>query len=70
MAEIGFRELVEKSILTSGLIAAGYFNVAHIRKLFSDHRSGRMENAVYIWVLFNLTAWYGYWIEGKEVWAA
>ncbi len=65
-----FGNFVEKSILTSGLIAAGYFNVAHIRKLFSDHRSGRMENAVYIWVLFNLTAWYGYWIEGKEVWAA
>jgi asparagine synthase (glutamine-hydrolysing) len=65
-----FGNFVETSILSSGLIEAGYFNEVHIRKLFADHRSGRLENAVYIWVLFNLTAWYGYWIEGKEVRAA
>jgi asparagine synthase (glutamine-hydrolysing) len=65
-----FGNFVEKSVLSSGLIQAGYFNVAYIRRLFADHRSGRRENGVYIWVLFNLTAWYGYWIERKEVRAA
>lgn len=62
-----FGEFVESSILSSGLVEKGFFNVEHIRRMFADHRSGRRENAVYIWVLFNLTAWYSYWIEGKEV---
>ncbi len=63
-----FGNFVENSILSSGLMS--YFNVAYIRGLFADQRSGRQENAVYILDLFNLTAWYGYWIEGKAVRAA
>jgi asparagine synthase (glutamine-hydrolysing) len=66
----GFGHYVERSILSSGLMDTGYFNAGYIRRLFADHRSGRRENAVYIWTLFNLIAWYGYWIEGKEVRAA
>lgn len=65
-----FGEFVEKSILSSGLVERGYFNEQHIRRLCAEHRRGRRENAAQIWVLFNLTAWYGFWIQGKEVMVA
>ncbi len=63
----GFGKFVQKSILTSGLVEQGYFHTDHINRLFADHRNGRRENAAQLWVLFNLTAWYSYWIQGKEV---
>ena len=33
------------------------------RRLCAEHRSGRRDNSLYIWTLFNLTAWYNYWID-------
>lgn len=65
-----FGRFVENSILSSGLIKRGYFHEQHIRRLCADHRSSRSENAAQIWVLFNLTAWYDFWIQGKEVMVA
>jgi asparagine synthase (glutamine-hydrolysing) len=65
-----FGHYVERRIMSSGLMKAGYFNAEYVRGLFARHRSGRQDNAVYLWTLFNLVAWYGYWIEGKEVKAA
>lgn len=62
-----FGQFVEQSILSSGLVDRGYFHTDHIRRLFAEHRSGRRENAAQLWVLFNLTAWYAYWIQGRVV---
>ena len=61
---------VERSILSSQLLNRGFFNRDYIRKLCADHRSGRRECAVHIWTLFNLTAWYDFWIDGKQLRAA
>jgi asparagine synthase (glutamine-hydrolysing) len=65
-----FGKQVERSTLSSALANAGYFNRDYIARLFADHRNGRRDNAIYIWTLFNLTAWYDYWIDGKQVRAA
>jgi asparagine synthase (glutamine-hydrolysing) len=60
----GFGEQAEATILSSGLMRRGYFNTDYIRTLVRDHRDGRRDNSLYIWTLFNLAAWYDYWIEG------
>ena len=65
-----FGKQVEQSTLSSTLANAGYFNRDYITRLFTDHRNGRRDNALYIWTLFNLTAWHDYWIDGKQVRAA
>ncbi len=60
----GFGEHVEASIDASRLLDRGLFNRPYISGLFADHRSRRRDNSLYLWTLFNLTAWYDYWIEG------
>ena len=60
-----FGRQVEKGILGSGLLERGYFNQEYISRLISDHRTGRADNSLYIWTLFNLTSWYDYWIGGS-----
>jgi asparagine synthase (glutamine-hydrolysing) len=59
-----FGRHVEDSVLSSKLLDRGFFDTAHVRQLFADHYSGRRDNAQYLWTLFNLTAWYDYWIDG------
>ncbi len=62
-----FGEQVSSSILGSGLLKRGYFNMDYIRKLTTDHLEGRKDNSLYIWTLFNLTSWYDYWIDQKSI---
>lgn len=62
----GFGERVERSILGSGLLKRGLFKIDYINRLFADHRSLRADASLPIWTLYNLTAWYDYWIEGKQ----
>lgn len=58
-----FGKEVEASIISSPLMKRDYFDLDYIRCLHHDHRSGRRDNSLYIWSLYNLTAWYDYWIE-------
>jgi asparagine synthase (glutamine-hydrolysing) len=58
-----FGERVERQLLSSALMKRGWFDVSFIHSLCKEHRAGRRDNSVYIWTLFNLTAWYDYWIE-------
>jgi asparagine synthase (glutamine-hydrolysing) len=60
----GFGDHVEASVQKSRLLSRGYFNPGHIRTLFADHRAGKRDNGIFLWTLFNLTAWYDYWIDG------
>ncbi|MBV9085552.1 MAG: asparagine synthase (glutamine-hydrolyzing) [Acidobacteriaceae bacterium] len=60
-----FGQRVEKLLLGSGLMDRGYFNRAFVKELFADHRSGRCDNGLYLWTLFNLSSWYDYWIESR-----
>jgi asparagine synthase (glutamine-hydrolysing) len=59
-----FGREAETSMMASRLLDRGYFNRTYLANLFSDHKSGRRDNSLYIWTMFNLTAWYDYWIDG------
>lgn len=59
-----FGRHVEDAVSSSRLLDRGFFDRSHIAQLFADHVSGRRDNSLYLWTLFNLTAWYDYWIEG------
>ncbi|MDC1311130.1 asparagine synthase (glutamine-hydrolyzing) [Burkholderiales bacterium] len=61
-----FGHQAEGAVLGSALLRRGHLNVGHIRKLFDEHRSGRRDNSLYLWTLFNLTSWYDYWIDGLK----
>lgn len=60
-----FGTRVESEIMSSGLLKRGFFNEAFIRGLFAAHRSKRDDTSLQIWTLYNLTAWYKYWIESR-----
>jgi asparagine synthase (glutamine-hydrolysing) len=57
-----FGRQAENSVLGSSLMKEGYFNLEHISQQFKAHRDGRKDNALHLWLLFNLTAWHDLWI--------
>lgn len=57
-----FGQKVKESVISSELMKKGYFQMRYINKLFADHFSGKRDNSLYLWTLFNLTAWFDYWI--------
>jgi asparagine synthase (glutamine-hydrolysing) len=62
--EFGAR--VEREVLASPLMRRGWFETDFIRQLCAEHRSGRRDNSLHLWTLFNLTAWYDYWVAGTH----
>lgn len=58
-----FGHQVEKTIAASRLLDRPFFKRDHVDELLREHRSGARNNAVKVWTLFNLVAWYDYWIE-------
>lgn len=62
-----FGRAVRASVLSSGLMRRGLLNVGYIEKLFEWHFRGRMDTSLYLWAIYNLTAWYDLWIDGKAV---
>jgi asparagine synthase (glutamine-hydrolysing) len=61
-----FGRQVESSIMASTIFERGFLNRAYIQGLIDAHRSGRVDRSLYIWTLFNLVAWYDYWIAGAR----
>ncbi len=61
-----FGQQVRSGILSSRLLERGFFNVDFIKAKLEDHRTGRRDTSQYSWALYNLTAWYDYWIDGKR----
>jgi asparagine synthase (glutamine-hydrolysing) len=62
-----FGRAIRSSVLASGLLRRGLLNVGYIEKLFDWHFKGRMDTSLYLWAIYNLTAWYDLWIDCKEV---
>lgn len=58
---------VEATLMASRLFERLPFDREHIRRLALDHREGRGEHALFLWTLFNLAAWYDYWIDSPSV---
>ncbi|MGJ3258560.1 MAG: asparagine synthase (glutamine-hydrolyzing) [Rhodospirillales bacterium] len=58
-----FGKEAEGMVLGSPLAAAkGPLNGDAIQRAFDDHRAGRQDNALHLWVLLNLAAWHDHWI--------
>jgi len=62
-----FGQVVRSSIRSSGLMRRGMFNLDYIDRLFDWHQSGRADCSLYIWNLYNCTAWYDFWVDRKAV---
>lgn len=60
-----FGQQVEAAILGSRLLDRGWFDRPFIANLAKEHRDNRRDNSLYLWTLYNLTAWYDYWIDGQ-----
>lgn len=58
-----FGKQVEGVLLASRVFDRLPFDREHIRWLITEHREGRREHALFLWALFNLAAWYDYWID-------
>ena len=58
-----FGRQAEKTVLGSSLMKMDFFNQEHIAHQFKTHRNGRKNNALHLWLLFNLTAWHDLWIR-------
>ena len=57
-----FGRQAEASVLASPLLDRHFLDRDHIARQFRDHIEGRKDNALHLWTLFNLTAWYDHWI--------
>jgi hypothetical protein len=49
------------------MLAALGFDRAMVAGLIADHRSGRRDTALPVWVIYNLVAWHAHWIEGVNL---
>lgn len=61
-----FGQQVSSEIMSSRLLDRGWLDRSFIANLINDHRAGRRDTSLYIWTLYNLTAWYDYWIDGAR----
>jgi len=61
-----FGDYVRGRLLGSGLMQRGFLDTDYIDSLIRDHKNGRRDNSIFIWTLFNLSAWYDYWIDGAR----
>jgi asparagine synthase (glutamine-hydrolysing) len=57
---------MQGSLMSSRLLDRGFFRRDYIMRLFEEHRTQRRDNSLYLWTLFNLTAWYDYWVDGRS----
>ncbi len=60
-----FGKEAEAFILSSKLLRRPGFKSDFIAALCRNHRNGREDNALFIWTLYNLAAWYEYWFERR-----
>lgn len=58
---------VQSAIRSSGLMGRGFFNRDYVDRLFAWHRGGQADCSLLIWNLYNVTAWYDFWIDRKQV---
>jgi asparagine synthase (glutamine-hydrolysing) len=57
----------ESRILGSTLVRQGTLRPDFIKTMLRSHKEHKIDAGQNIWNLLNLTLWYDYWIEGKDV---
>jgi len=50
------------SILNSKIRERRLFNYEYIRNMLDKQQTGKADSSVHLWLLFNLSKWYDYWI--------
>jgi asparagine synthase (glutamine-hydrolysing) len=58
---------VKRFLLESDLVRQGFFREAAVRRLIEEHRRGRVDHHVRLWMLLNLEVWYQIHIQRVEV---
>lgn len=58
-----FGSQVEGVLMASRVFDRLPFDRNHVQWLITQHRTGRRNYALFLWALFNLAAWYDYWID-------
>ena len=58
-----FGRQVTSTLLASRVFDRLPFRKDHIRWLAREHKEGRRNHALFLWALYNLAAWYDYWID-------
>jgi asparagine synthase (glutamine-hydrolysing) len=59
--------VLDDHLVGSALVREGRLNGDFIRTLLQEHRRGRRDWSVRLWVLYNLSLWHARWIEGRGV---
>jgi hypothetical protein len=49
--------------IADSAFARSRFNMAFIRQMFAEQRSGRADHNFRLWTLWNLVAWHACWFE-------
>ena len=61
-----FGDRVHTELKHSALLRRGFLNPEYINWLSVSHKNGTRDNALYLWVIYNLARWYDFWIEGRN----
>ena len=61
-----FGSFVETGILNSQLRERQLFDYGFVKKIFTAHRSGKVNYSFHLWNLLNLSLWYDTWIANSE----
>ena len=60
-------EKIKRQIKNSSLTERGLLDYDAIDRLWDAHRSGRGEWSFQLWNIYNVSAWYDYWVAGRTL---
>jgi asparagine synthase (glutamine-hydrolysing) len=60
-------ERVQREIRSSALADRELLNYDYLDELWARHRGGRGDFAFHLWNVYNVSAWYDYWVAGREL---
>lgn len=61
------KEYAREKIFESGITKEGIFDYGYVKHIFELNERGESDYGFQLWNLFNLSSWYDYWIEGREI---
>lgn len=59
--------MLEGYLLNSFFVREGIFRKSSVSRLIEEHRSGRVDHHVRLWMLLNLEIWHRMYIQGEEI---
>jgi asparagine synthase (glutamine-hydrolysing) len=59
-------QYITEGILKSKIKERGFFNYDYLADTLAKQRRGEIEMSAPLWIIFNLSKWYDYWIVGER----